>query len=72
MKNRRGEIVYPFIDVIKETESIIKRLENREISPDFAKKEILYMIRAAKTMAELNAARAAYDYVRITNMPLDV
>ena len=53
------------IDVIKETTEILKRLEQGEIKPEFAKSEILYMINAAKTMQELRTTYAAYEEVEL-------
>ena len=52
-------------NVIEEVASILERYKNKQIRPEFAKTELLYMIKASRTMAELNAAGAAYEQIQL-------
>jgi len=61
------------INVLEELKSILNRYKKNEISPEFAKSELLYMIKAASNIAELNAAGEGYEQVSlIKKRPWDV
>ena len=49
------------IDIVEESSAILKKHKRGEISADFARRELSYMIAAAKTMKELRASEEAYD-----------
>ena len=53
------------LNLIEEINSILNRYKKGVISPEFAKSELLYMIKAARNMEELRVADAACDQVSL-------
>ena len=61
------------LNLIEEINNILSRYKNGKISPELAKSELLYMIKAARNMEELKVAGAAYDQVSLAKKkPWDV
>ena len=61
----------PNINTIEEVNNILSRYRKGDISADFAKTELLYLIKGAKSMAELRVAQAVYDQLSIRKNNLD-
>ena len=57
---------------VKEVARIIKRLGSEQISCEFAKAQLHYMMETARTAEELETAYAAYEQVRIAHRPGDI
>ena len=60
---KKDEIMDQEISVGEEVERIIKRLENGQIRPEYAKAQLHHLIDTVRTVEELNMAYTAYSRV---------
>ena len=63
LMTEKDEIMDQEISVDEGVERIIKRLENGQIRPEYAKAQLHHMIDTVRTVEELNTAYTAYSRV---------